>query len=238
MVYGALKNCSSTTYIPRAISLIRKYFAALSREDPPSSQVSWRPTRKPVGGGGRGAAWRETEVVENCEDRIAEAGRSSGREGRRQRDLIDAMCVGMCVCLCVFLCVLTQGGGEAAVQGGVYRLGGVARCNCGRRWWRRWSRAQTKAGGLLMRERADWPIATANCTNCGFPPPQTEFTCLNILSGVIPCGNIQYFRSRPRGFPTAGGGKKNRSLRLFALGEIIAKRIVNCIILHFPSNPT
>lgn len=73
MVYGALKNCSSTTYIPRAISLIRKYFAALSREDPPSSQVCGRPTRNPVGGGGRGVAWRWTEVVENA---IAEAGNS------------------------------------------------------------------------------------------------------------------------------------------------------------------
>ena len=43
--YGALKNCSSTTYMPRKISVNRKYLPARSRVFSPSSQRCGRGSR-------------------------------------------------------------------------------------------------------------------------------------------------------------------------------------------------
>ena len=64
MVYGGRKNCSSTTYMPRSISVSRKYLPALSREDSvPSSQRSFRGSRKPWGGGPAGVAARRDVLV-------------------------------------------------------------------------------------------------------------------------------------------------------------------------------
>lgn len=64
MVYGGRKNCSSTTYMPRSISVRRKYLPALSREDSlPSSQRSFRASRKPWGGGPAGVAARRDVLV-------------------------------------------------------------------------------------------------------------------------------------------------------------------------------
>lgn len=62
-MYGGRKNCSRTTYMPRSISVRRKYLPALSREDSlPSSQRSLRARRKPWGGGPAGVAKRCVEV--------------------------------------------------------------------------------------------------------------------------------------------------------------------------------
>lgn len=44
--YGARKNCSSTTYMPRKISVNKKYFPARSRVFSPSSQRCGRGNRK------------------------------------------------------------------------------------------------------------------------------------------------------------------------------------------------
>lgn len=60
MTYGGLKNCSNTTYIPRNISVNRKYLPALSKEDSLlSSQRSLVGNLKPCGGGPAGVAARE-----------------------------------------------------------------------------------------------------------------------------------------------------------------------------------
>lgn len=70
MVYGGRKNCSSTTYMPRIISVRRKYLPALSREDSLlSSQRSFRGSRKPWGGGPAGVAARR-EVLLKVADGI------------------------------------------------------------------------------------------------------------------------------------------------------------------------
>ncbi len=70
MVYGGRKNCSSTTYMPRSISVRRKYLPALSREDSlPSSQRSFRGSRKPWGGGPAGVAARR-DVLAKVADGI------------------------------------------------------------------------------------------------------------------------------------------------------------------------
>ncbi len=59
---GGRKNCSSTTYIPRIISVRRKYLPALSSEvSLLSSHRSFRGRRKPSGGGPAGVAAREAE---------------------------------------------------------------------------------------------------------------------------------------------------------------------------------
>lgn len=58
--YGGLKNCSSTTYIPLAISVKRKYFPALSNVDSLlSSHLAGLGNRKPAGGGPDGVAARK-----------------------------------------------------------------------------------------------------------------------------------------------------------------------------------
>ncbi len=57
--HGGRKNCSSTTYIPRIISVRRKYLPALSKElSLLSSHRSFRGRRKPCGGGPAGVAAR------------------------------------------------------------------------------------------------------------------------------------------------------------------------------------
>ena len=62
--YGALKNCSSTTYMPLIISVMRKYLPALSNVlSLPSSHRSGRGNRKPCGGGPLGVADREDDVA-------------------------------------------------------------------------------------------------------------------------------------------------------------------------------
>lgn len=59
---GGRKYCSSTTYIPRIISVRRKYLPALSSEvSLLSSHRSFRGRRKPSGGGPAGVAAREAE---------------------------------------------------------------------------------------------------------------------------------------------------------------------------------
>jgi hypothetical protein len=64
--HGGLKNCSSTTYIPRAISVNRKYFPALSSDDSLlSSHLSGFGNRKPGGGGPEGVAFAR-RLVENA----------------------------------------------------------------------------------------------------------------------------------------------------------------------------
>jgi hypothetical protein len=63
--YGGLKNCSNTTYIPRAISVKRKYLPALSNADSLlSSHLSGLGNRNPGGGGPEGVAYPR-RVVEN-----------------------------------------------------------------------------------------------------------------------------------------------------------------------------
>lgn len=94
MVYGGLKNCSIQTYIPRNISVMRKYFPALSSADSPWSHAGLWPTRNPAGGAlvppvatGEARCW--VEVVENADAAIlgvaAAAGvrNSAGREAAR-----------------------------------------------------------------------------------------------------------------------------------------------------------
>lgn len=62
--YGGLKNCSSTTYIPRIISVSRKYRPALSRLlSLPWSHRTGFGRRKPAGGGPDGVAKRGADVL-------------------------------------------------------------------------------------------------------------------------------------------------------------------------------
>lgn len=71
--HGGLKNCSSTTYIPLAISVMRKYLPALSIVDSLlSSHRSGRFNRKPAGGGPEGVADLR-EVVEKAASDEGEA---------------------------------------------------------------------------------------------------------------------------------------------------------------------
>lgn len=81
--YGGLKNCSSTTYMPRNNSAIRKYFPALSREDSvPSSHFFGGGRRKPGWGGPAGVAARFTEEEKFAMDPKGEErrGKAVGRE--------------------------------------------------------------------------------------------------------------------------------------------------------------
>ena len=80
MVYGGRKNCSSTTYMPRTISVRRKYLPALSREDSlPSSQRSFRGSRKPWGGGPAGVAARREVLVKVADGIVVRAVRKAFR---------------------------------------------------------------------------------------------------------------------------------------------------------------
>lgn len=75
MTYGGLKNCSSTTYIPRNISASRKYLLALSNEDSGFwSHLFGGGKRKPDGGGPAGVAALDPE-----EEKLA-----MGPRGRRE----------------------------------------------------------------------------------------------------------------------------------------------------------
>ena len=96
--YGGLKNCSKTTYIPRIISVMRKYLPALSNVlSLLSSHRSGLGNRKPCGGGPLGVADRG-EDVENAtvgvvlEARTAAMGVENGRARTNAvRDLAEAM---------------------------------------------------------------------------------------------------------------------------------------------------
>ena len=80
MVYGGRKNCSSTTYMPRSISVMRKYLPALSREVSfPSSQRSFRGSRKPWGGGPTGVAPRRDVLVKVADGIVVRAARRTVR---------------------------------------------------------------------------------------------------------------------------------------------------------------
>lgn len=113
------------------------------------------------------------------------------------------MCVRVCGC---------GGGGGRPGGGGFIDWAGLHGVIAGGGGGGGGSRAQTKAGGLLMRERADWPIATAIelARIADFQLPDTD----GIYMSEYPVGSrpsaIQYFRYRPRGFLTAGEreGKK------------------------------
>lgn len=100
-MYGGRKNCSSKRYMPRTISVKRKYLPALSREDSfPSSQRAWRGRRKPEGGGPAGVAGRWIVVVKVAHGGVWLARRVvkeavAGRvRARSLRDLIVAMTEG------------------------------------------------------------------------------------------------------------------------------------------------
>lgn len=64
--YGGLKNCSSDTYMPRNISMSKKYLPALSRAESPSSHFFWRGNRNPGGGGPAGVAARGKVVLKKA----------------------------------------------------------------------------------------------------------------------------------------------------------------------------
>ena len=99
MVYGGRKNCSSTTYMPRAISVRRKYLPALSRDDSLlSSHRSFRGSRKPWGGGPAGVAARRDVLVKVADGIVVRVGSKAVRgieAGRARasvaRDRAEAM---------------------------------------------------------------------------------------------------------------------------------------------------
>jgi hypothetical protein len=83
---GGLKYCSSTTYIPLAISLKRKYLPALSNEDSLlSSHLSGFGNRKPAGGGPDGVAARRPVVENGAKEFVA------GVKGRTE---LESLAVG------------------------------------------------------------------------------------------------------------------------------------------------
>lgn len=104
--YGGLKNCSSTTYIPLAISVMRKNVPALSKElSLLSSHRSLRGKRKPCGGGPAGvAAWTAEDekaavaVGLKCLDVMVPVSAVRGRARTSAvTDLVEAIAVGMMV---------------------------------------------------------------------------------------------------------------------------------------------
>lgn len=103
MVYGGRKNCSSTTYMPRRISVRRKYLPALSREDSLlSSQRFIRGSRKPLGGGPAGSAARREVLVKVADGIVVRAARNAVRGtevGRTRVSIVrgraDAMAVSI-----------------------------------------------------------------------------------------------------------------------------------------------
>ncbi len=64
--HGGLKNCSSDTYMPRNISMSKKYLPALSSALSPSSHFFWRGNRNPGGGGPAGVAARASVVLKKA----------------------------------------------------------------------------------------------------------------------------------------------------------------------------
>ena len=93
--------------MPRSISVSRKYFPALSRDDSlPSSQRSLRGRRKPWGGGPAGVAARKVDVVKVAADEeVVRAARKAlrGDEAGRARastmsERVEAMKVAVRSC--------------------------------------------------------------------------------------------------------------------------------------------
>lgn len=110
--YGGLKNCSSDTYMPRNISMSKKYLPALSSADSPSSHFFGGGNRKPGGGGPAGVAARAKVVLK----RATVAG-----EAKRGAN---------CDCLSS---VVADGPRASIVNGLVLAI--VGACGlCGRRW--------------------------------------------------------------------------------------------------------
>jgi hypothetical protein len=64
--YGGLKNCSSDTYMPRNISMSKKYLPALSSAESPSSHFFGGGNRNPGGGGPAGVAARGKVVLKKA----------------------------------------------------------------------------------------------------------------------------------------------------------------------------
>lgn len=103
MVYGGRKNCSSTTYMPRSISVRRKYLPALSSEvSLPSSQRSFRGSRNPWGGGPAGVAARRevlVKVADGIVERVARKALKGMEVGRARASIVreraEAMVVGV-----------------------------------------------------------------------------------------------------------------------------------------------
>lgn len=103
MVYGGRKNCSSTTYMPRSISVRRKYLPALSSEvSLPSSQRSFRGSRNPWGGGPAGVAARRevlVKVADGIVERVARKALKGMDVGRARASIVreraEAMVVGV-----------------------------------------------------------------------------------------------------------------------------------------------
>ena len=89
--------------MPRTISVRRKYLLALSREDSlPSSQRSFRGSRKPWGGGPAGVAARWEVLVKVADGQAVRAARKVVRRievGRTRgsivRERADAMVLGI-----------------------------------------------------------------------------------------------------------------------------------------------
>lgn len=93
--YGARKNCSSTTYMPRIISVSRKYFPALSREpSAPWSQRLGAGRRNPEGGGPAGRAARGTLVEKRAVAGALDA-RKSCVVGRARANMVIGLVLAM-----------------------------------------------------------------------------------------------------------------------------------------------
>lgn len=94
--YGARKNCSSTTYMPRIISVRRKYFPALSRElSAPWSHRFGVGRRNPEGGGPDGRAARGALVEKNRAAAGELDARSSCVVGRARANMVIGLVLAM-----------------------------------------------------------------------------------------------------------------------------------------------
>ena len=110
--YGGRKNCSSDTYMPRNISMSKKYLPALSSADSPSSHFFGRGNRNPGGGGPAGVAARGKVVLKKA---------TVAGEAKRGAN---------CDCLSS---VVADGPRASIVNGLVLAI--VGACGwCGRRW--------------------------------------------------------------------------------------------------------
>jgi len=100
--YGGRKNCSSDTYMPRNISMSRKYLPARSNAPSPSSHRLGFGNRKPGGGGPAGVAARERVVEKKAtvagEGRRPDAkcgDRSSVAAGRLRANIVNGFALAM-----------------------------------------------------------------------------------------------------------------------------------------------
>lgn len=82
--YGGRKNCSSDTYMPRNISMSKKYLPARSNAPSPSSHRFGLGNRKPGGGGPAGVAARG-RVVEKKATVAGDGRRADANCGDRSR---------------------------------------------------------------------------------------------------------------------------------------------------------